>query len=130
MKRHAGSRTIIGSGDVFTAQSCLDMLSYTGVDGVSVARGAIGNPWIFQQTETLAKGESVEPPSLSEQRRVLQMQRDLCGEVYDDRRGLTTMRKFGIKFAPLNPQHEDVRNAFATARTLAEWQRVLDRFYA
>jgi tRNA-dihydrouridine synthase B len=129
VKQHAGPRTIIGSGDVFTAQSCLDMLSYTGVDGVSVARGAIGNPWIFQQADSLARGESVKPPSLSEQWRVLQMQRELCGEVYDERRCLTTMRKFGIKFAPLHPQHEDVRNTFAKARSLPEWQQVLDRFY-
>jgi nifR3 family TIM-barrel protein len=130
VKQQAGSRTIIGSGDVFTAQACLDMLSYTGVDGVSVARGAIGNPWIFQQASDLAQGKPLAEPTIEDQRRVLEMQRDLCGKVYDERRGLTTMRKFGIKFAPLHPQHEDVRNAFATARTLAEWQRVLDRFYA
>ena len=66
VKRHAGSRTVIGSGDLFTPQSCLDMLSYTGVDGVSVARGAIGNPWIFQQTHSLAQGKSVTVPSVME----------------------------------------------------------------
>ena len=47
VKRHAGNRTVLGSGDLFTARDCLDLLSVTGVDGVAVARGAIGNPWIF-----------------------------------------------------------------------------------
>ena len=56
VKRHAGSNTILGSGDLFTAQACLDMLRRTGVDGVSIARGAIGNPWIFQQVQALANG--------------------------------------------------------------------------
>jgi tRNA-dihydrouridine synthase B len=54
VKQHAGGRTVLGSGDLFTAQDCFDMLRETGVDGVSVARGAIGNPWIFEQTRALA----------------------------------------------------------------------------
>ena len=39
VKRHAGERTVIGSGDLFSARACVDMLTKTGVDGVSVARG-------------------------------------------------------------------------------------------
>ena len=49
VKQHAGPRTVLGSGDLFTARDCLDVLRDTGVDGVTVARGAIGNPWIFEQ---------------------------------------------------------------------------------
>lgn len=130
VKEHAGNRIIIGSGDVFSAQSCLDMMTYTGVDGVSVARGAIGNPWIFRQARELTEGKEPFIPDVREQRRVLEMQRDLCAEIYDDRRLLSTMRKFGIKFAPLHPQHELVRNAFAAGRTLRAWQNVLESFYS
>ncbi|MFP6766019.1 MAG: tRNA-dihydrouridine synthase [Planctomycetaceae bacterium] len=129
VKCHAGSRTVIGSGDIFTPQASLDMLSYTGVDGVSVARGAIGNPWFFQQTHRLARGASVTLPSVREQRRVLAMQLELCREIYDDRGSAAVMRKFGIKFAPLHPAHKDVRNAFARGKSLTDWQNVLDRFY-
>src|SRR5215469_2900772 len=46
VKRHAGPRTVLGSGDLFTPHDCLRMIAETGVDGVTVARGAIGNPWI------------------------------------------------------------------------------------
>src|SRR5262245_47923716 len=56
LKAYAGNRVVLGSGDLFTAQSCLDMIRFTGVDGVTVARGAIGNPWIFQQARALAAG--------------------------------------------------------------------------
>lgn len=129
VKEHAGTGTIIGSGDVFTAQSCLDMMAYTGVDGVSVARGAIGNPWFFRQARELAAGAQPFQPDVPEQRRVLEMQRDLCAEIYDDRKVLSTMRKFGIKFAPLHPQYEQVRNAFAAGRTMQAWQRVIDELY-
>ncbi len=129
VKQHAGSRTIIGSGDAFTAQACLDMLSFTGVDGVSAARGAIGNPWIFQQARALADGLPLPEPDLTEQRRVLEMQCELCLE-HDEAGASQTMRMFGIKFARLHPQEADVRNAFAKTHSLAEWREVLDEWYA
>ncbi|MSR58998.1 MAG: tRNA-dihydrouridine synthase family protein [Planctomycetaceae bacterium] len=129
VKQHAGSKTILGSGDLFTAQACLEMLSYTGVDGVSVARGAIGNPWIFEQARALAAGLPLPHPNVAEQRRVLEMHYALCQECSDPHRTLTTMRTFGIKFARLHPQEIEVRNQFATTRTLDEWRGVLGRWY-
>src|SRR5205823_5354129 len=73
VKRHAGSgRTILGSGDLFTPHDCLEMIHRTGVDGVTVARGAIGNPWIFSQARALSEGLPLpSPPSLFEQRNVM-----------------------------------------------------------
>jgi len=44
---------IFGSGDVFTAEDVVAMLETTGVDAVWIARGAIGNPWIFQHAAAL-----------------------------------------------------------------------------
>lgn len=129
VKQHVGDRIIIGSGDAFTAQNCLDMLSETGVDGVSVARGAIGNPWVFRQAKNLAEGKEMFLPDLLEQKRVLELQRSLCHEVYQDKQVLSTMRKFGIKFSQLHPDHEHVRNSFASARSLDAWQAVLDQYY-
>ena len=129
VKQHAGSRTIIGSGDAFTAQACLEMLSFTGVDGVSAARGAIGNPWIFPQARALAAGLPLPLPDLAEQRRVLEMQCELCLE-HDEAGAGQTMRMFGIKFARLHPQETDVRNAFVKSHSLAEWRDVLAVWYA
>lgn len=129
VKQHVGDRTIIGSGDAFSAQACMDMLRFTGVDGVSVARGAIGNPWIFRQARDLAAGRIPFEPSLNEQRRILLMQLDLCRDVYESDKSLTVIRKFGIKFARLHPEFETVRNAIAAARSVDEWTAVLDEWY-
>ena len=110
VKQHAGDRTVLGSGDLFDATACLDMLRYCGVDGVTVARGAIGNPWIFQQVRALARGESLpEPPSLFEQRDVIAEHYRLAEALYGPERCLPPMRKFGIKYARMHPQGQAVR---------------------
>jgi tRNA-dihydrouridine synthase B len=58
---------VIGSGDVFTASDAKRMLADTGADGVMVARGAQGNPWIFRQARSLIDtGEECAPPTAFE----------------------------------------------------------------
>jgi len=131
VKQHAGDRVILGSGDVFSAQDCLDTLQQTGVDGVLVARGAIGNPWIFQQIRALAAGRPMpQPPSLHQQRDVIREHYRLAEQVYGPNRCGTMMRKFGIRYSHLHPQQKEVRNAFVTARCREDWDAVLDRWYA
>lgn len=63
---------VIGSGSVRTAQDAVRMLKETGCDAVMVARGAMGNPWIFRQAgQLLATGTLPPPPSVAECRRVM-----------------------------------------------------------
>src|SRR5262245_29124872 len=131
VKAHAGCRTVLGSGDVFTAHDCLNMLSETGVDGVWVARGAIGNPWIFAQARALAAGLPLPPPpSLFEQRDVLREHYRLAEQIYGPDQCGKQMRKFGIKYARLHPQPQAVRDAFIAVRRPGEWIRVLEHWYA
>jgi len=130
VKRHAGNRTVLGSGDLFAARDCLDMLQETGVDGVSVARGAIGNPWIFQQARALAAGTVLPPPSLYQQRDVIAEHYCLSEEIYGPLRCCRVMRKFGIKYARLHPKAQEVRDAFVAVREPAHWRAVLKKWYA
>ena len=131
VKRHAGDRTVLGSGDLFTPQDCLDMFAQTGVDGVTVARGAIGNPWIFSQVRALASGQPLPPPpGLFEQREVIAEHYRLAEELYGPKRSTAVMRKFGIKYSRLHPQAAQVRDAFVAVHSAEGWQQVLDRWYA
>jgi tRNA-dihydrouridine synthase len=107
------------------------MFAQTGVDGVTVARGAIGNPWIFRQVRALASGQPLPPPpSLFEQREVIAEHYRLAEELYGLKRSAAVMRKFGIKYSRLHPQAEQVRDAFVGVHTADEWQQVLARWYA
>ena len=131
VKRHAGDRVVIGSGDLFSARACVAMLRDTGVDGVSVARGAIGNPWIFSQARALLRGESEPaPPRLHDQRDVLREHFRLAVALHGEDLAGRSMRKFAIKYARLHPEPIAVRDAFVAVKVNADWQAVLDRFYA
>ena len=57
---------VVGSGDLFTPEDCLRMLRETGCDGIMIARGALGNPWIFRQLQELQLTGSYTPVSRSE----------------------------------------------------------------
>lgn len=129
LKRHAGDRVVLGSGDLFTAGDCMAMLQETGVDGVSVARGAIGNPWIFTQVRDLIAGRPARIPGVLEQRGVLVEHYRLARELYGDGRAQSQMRKFGIKYSRLHPDFEQVRLAFAAAGGASDWNGVLDEWY-
>lgn len=61
LKTRYPTKTILGSGDVFTAEDAVRMKRETGVDIVWIARGAIGNPWIFQQANALLQSSSPLP---------------------------------------------------------------------
>lgn len=131
VKRHAGDRIILGSGDLFSARDCLNMIEQTRVDGVTVARGAIGNPWIFAQARALAAGNPLPPPpSLFEQRETLREHFHLSQQMYGPDRCGVMMRKFGIKYSALHPRHLDVRAGFVKTKSLEDWNAVLDRWYA
>lgn len=130
LKEYAGQRVVLGSGDLFDAQACLDMLHYTGVDGVTVARGAIGNPWVFQQARALAAGLPLPaPPTLFEQRDVIAEHYRLAEELYGPERCLPNMRKFGIKYSRLHPLGKLVREDFCQVKQPGSWRAVLAEWY-
>jgi tRNA-dihydrouridine synthase len=131
VKQHAPSRVVLGSGDLFTPQACLDMIRSTGVDGVTVARGAIGNPWIFGQVRALSAGMPLPPaPTVHEQREVIAEHYRLAEELYGPQLCGRQMRKFGIKYSQLHPQPQAVRDAFVAVARPGQWLDVLAQWYA
>ncbi|MGA2361848.1 MAG: tRNA-dihydrouridine synthase [Candidatus Aminicenantales bacterium] len=129
VKREFQGRTVIGSGDVHAPVDALRMLEETGVDGVAAARGAIGNPWFFEQARDLADGRPPRQPGLDEQRDLILRHFRLASEVYDPRRGLKILRHFCLQYAKVHPRRTELRNALVAVRTEEQWRAVIDSFY-
>jgi tRNA-dihydrouridine synthase len=129
VRRHP-DRVIFGSGDVWTVDDVFLMLDRTGVNAVSVARGCIGNPWIFREARRMMHGEPPREPTLDEQRAVLLEHFDLAVKLHGERPASRMMRKFGIKFSVHHPDPDAVKGAFVTCRSTAQWHGVIARWYA
>ncbi len=132
VKRHAGAETVLGSGDLFTAADVVRMLEQTGVDGVTVARGCIGNPWIFVECRAVLDTPPrplPSPPTVAEQGRLIREHYDLSERLHGEKLAPRLMRKFGIKYAELHPFGGEVREAFIRCRNGAEWHGVLATWY-
>ncbi|MDR3198105.1 MAG: tRNA-dihydrouridine synthase family protein [Planctomycetaceae bacterium] len=120
---------VIGSGDLFTPEICLQRFKESGTDGLALARGTIGNPWLFREVAALLQGlPKPEPPTLYEQRDVLAEHFRLAVELYGECRAATTMRAFGVKYSLLHPEAEKVRQAFVEVKTASDWYRVLEMY--
>jgi tRNA-dihydrouridine synthase len=123
-------RLIFGSGDVWEVEDIFRMISYTGVQAVSVARGCIGNPWIFRQAREMMAGREPAWPTIAEQRAVLREHFELSVAVNGEERAGKMMRKFGIKFSRHHPRGEDVKMRMVRVSSVEDWLAVLDEFYS
>lgn len=135
--RSRPDRLIFGSGDVWDAREIFRMIAYTGVHAVSVARGCIGDPWVFRQAREMMAAtnereseRALRAPTIDQQREVLLDHYALAERVMGDRLASRHMRKFGVRFAARHPGADDVRRAFIAVEDMAGWHGVIERFYA
>ncbi|MBI2475204.1 tRNA dihydrouridine synthase DusB [Candidatus Uhrbacteria bacterium] len=83
---------VLANGDIHTAELTLKALEQTGCDGVSIARGALGNPWIFQQISEMLDGKTSTPVSWNKRVEVMKTHFAFHIEQYGER-GVSTFRK-------------------------------------
>ena len=85
---------VIGNGDIIDEESAKYMLEYTGVDGIAIGRGSMGNPWIFAQIQYYLKtGEKMPRPSEQEKYEILKEHIDLDIREKGEDVALNEMRK-------------------------------------
>jgi len=112
---------VIASGDILTAQLAKKMFDETGVDAVTVARGALGNPWIFKEIrEFLKNGKIKARPGLKEIESLMAEHFDLCLKFYGERNGVINFRKFYIWYTQGLINVKPLRNKMAQVKKKSE----------
>lgn len=86
---------VIGNGDVNCAADAIDMIKKTGCAGVAVGRGAVGNPWIFEEIACAIDGLEFRPPLPADRCNAALRQLSLAVTEKGDRRG-TAESKFAL----------------------------------
>ena len=109
---------VIGSGDVYEAEDAIEKLNTYKLDGVLVARGAIGNPWIFSDLKALWQGESKpEPPTLAEQGRIILEHYEMIASRRRNVKGVRYFRKFAARYCKRHPERKKAQLALMAAKT-------------
>ena len=92
--KKALSIPVVGNGDIFSIEDAIRMKDVTDCDGMMIARGAQGNPWLLREVAYyLKEGKYLEKPSVEEKIRVALRHFDLLLEIKGEHIGLLEMRK-------------------------------------
>lgn len=122
----AVSIPVIGNGDVTDVESAQRMAA-TGVDGIAIGRGALGQPWVFTQIRAWLDGEEIPaPPGVAERAALmLQLGRGVV-DLYGEYRGMRIMRRLATDFfrgcpgAPAMRQRSNQLESLNDLEVLAE----------
>ncbi len=114
---------IIGNGDITTAEIAVDKVRTYGVDAVLIGRGALRNPFIFEQSVALWKGETYSSPAPEDYVGLLTLQRALLEETYGNPRSVMIhARKFLAWYSSGFPGcHEFRKKVFSIPDPEALW---------
>ncbi|MGL4848200.1 MAG: tRNA dihydrouridine synthase DusB [Clostridium sp.] len=101
---------VIGNGDVFTPEDAIKMKEQTNCDGILIARGSMGNPWIFKQVQRALNGEEVEEISMEEKIDMCIRHYELALKYDGERKAVREMRKHASWYIKGLPNCTEIRN--------------------
>ena len=121
---------VIGNGDIYTVEDAVQMKNQTECDGIMIARGAQGNPWIFKRVVHYMNTGLILPEP-SDQERIgmsLKHMRMLIKEK-GEHRGILEMRKHMGWYLKGLRNSAEIRRTLNTIRTSSEMELLLGNFY-
>lgn len=117
---------VIASGDLFSAQLVKKMLDETGCDAVAIARGCLGNPWIFKECRQFLKdGKIPEGPQPDEIIKIMSGHLDDCVELFGERIGVVRFRKFFAWYTKGFRKIRPLRERSSRAKTKKEMLEII-----
>ncbi len=117
---------IFGNGDIVTAAQAVESKRRYGVDGILIGRGAIGNPWIFEQCQRAFRGEEERGITVAERVAVCRRHLLAAAAFKGERTAVFEMRKhYGAYFKGLY-NFKPFRLALVSTPSMEETLAVLD----
>ena len=117
---------VLGNGDIDSGSQVVESKRCYGVDGVLIGRAAIGNPWIFEQSQRALRGLPEREITVDERVGVCKRHLRLSAEFKGERATVFEMRKhYGNYFKGLH-NFKPFRLALVSTQTVADTERVLD----
>ena len=126
--KDAVSVPVFGNGDVFSPEDAKNMYEQTGVDGIAVGRGALGNPFIFEQIKSYIKSGSYS--EFDEKTRLtvaLEQVRDMC-LIKGEKVAIPEARKHLAYYLKGMHGAAKIKNAVFSAKTFNEVEKLLTDF--
>ena len=118
---------VLGSGDLFTPDDCLRMLNETGCNGIMVARGALGTPWVFRQVQELGLTGSYTPASISERAATIDRHLKLFIEERGEAVAVREIKKHIGWYAKGFAGASEIRRSANSAHTIKDIQLLTER---
>ncbi|MBO5287473.1 MAG: tRNA dihydrouridine synthase DusB [Clostridia bacterium] len=119
---------VIGNGDIYSASDALRMLEQTGCDGVMIGRGAMGNPFIFEEIKCALTEKAYTPPTIFEKIKVAKEHALLLTEEKDERLAICESRKHMAWYLKGAKGSASVRLEINGASSLSQLFEILDRY--
>ena len=116
---------VMGTGDIFCAEDALCMQKETGCDGIMIARGAQGPPWIFAEILAAMEERTYTSPTLAERFEIALEHVRMLVEQKGERTGIAESRKHMAWYLHGIRGGAAARNAVMTATTIADIERIL-----
>lgn len=123
---------VIANGDIFTPEDYVKVMTFTGADGAMIARGAMGNPFIFRYIKEYLKTGSYEKVSFDEIINQIKEHYELALKFKDERQVINQMRKhvgWYIKGLYMSSEYRDRVNKIHTSEEifalLDEYKKIL-----
>ena len=121
---------LIGNGDLDSPQAVVDALTRYDVDGVMIARAALGRPWLFSQAQAALRGEPIPPDtSLDAQRQLLLHHFELICQRFGLEKGCILMRKYACCYAQGRRGARTFRSRVAVINTAEEFFQVVEESF-
>ncbi len=116
------------SGDIFTPEDVKSALEVSEADGVLVARGSIGNPWIFAQVKDLFEKGRYNLPSPYERLEVFMEHLEMNAKFFGEKKGVVEMRKMVGGYTRGMPFAKEFRRRFMKVETLKDAKRLINEY--